>query len=73
MSVWSHGKRHFRNVKLEVSVAGHARRESAFAELVDAQKRPDHFFSQVFPLSALLQISWLVVESTTSAASRTSM
>ena len=44
-----------------------------FAELVDAHKRPDHFFSQVFPLSALLQISWLVVESTTSAASRTSM
>jgi hypothetical protein len=33
----------------------------------------DHFFAQVFPLSALLQISWLLVEITTSAGPRTSM
>lgn len=32
-----------------------------------------HFFAQVFPLSALLQISWLLVEITTSAGPRTSM
>jgi hypothetical protein len=33
----------------------------------------DYFFSQVFPLSALLQISWLLVEITTSAGPGTSM
>jgi hypothetical protein len=37
------------------------------------EKWPDHFFSQVFPVSALFQISWLLVEITTSAGSRTSM
>ncbi len=36
------------------------------------QKRRDHFFSQVFPPSALLQISLLLVESTISAGPWTS-
>ena len=39
----------------------------------ERQKRRDHFFSQVFPPSALLQISLLLVESTISAGPRTSM
>ena len=38
-----------------------------------SSKRPGHFFSQVFPLSALLQISLLLVEITTSAEGCTSM
>ncbi len=44
-----------------------------FAQDDKSWKRPDHFFSQVFPLSGLLQISRLLVEITTSAGPRTSM